>query len=154
MAWPGDPSRGGGRARAAAGLPHRDSQRTRTETGGCAQRQACCQTLRDKQGWCLPTERVSNLMCGRKGGSGAVAPGWAARSSLTGVMLRLLPSCSPRSVFAACSFSTSPSTPFIPGLGKGVFIKSEKYFCRRSAKLVPCSAVCRPAAASATFLYR
>lgn len=70
------------------------------------------------------------------------------------VMLRPLPSCSPRSVFAACSFSTSPSTPFIPGLGRGVFIKSEKYFCRRSAKLVPCSAVCRPAAASATFLYR
>lgn len=75
------------------GLHRGVSQLTKTETNSSAQPQAHCQTLRDKQGWCLSTERVSNLMHGREVGLGdfflagqrvgAVAQGWDARSSLT-----------------------------------------------------------------------
>lgn len=62
-------------------------------------------------------------------------------------MLRPLPPCGPGSVFAAWSFSqsssfstplpASPSTRFIPEVGKGVLIKSEEYFCRSSARFAP-----------------
>lgn len=94
MAWPSDPNPGGGRATAAVRLRHRVSWLTETESSLSARCQARCQTLRDKQGWCLSTERVSNLMHSREVGlgdfflsrqqAGAVALGWDGRSSLTG----------------------------------------------------------------------
>lgn len=80
------------KSQSCCGTPPQSLAAHRNRNHSCARRQAHCQTLGDKQGWCLSTKRVSKLRSGGGVGLGdfslawqqlgAAVLGWDVRSSL------------------------------------------------------------------------